>query len=117
MKERLSSEWKLFKDRIYTIPNVLVGDLRKENRIVKASRQNLSVPGYLENKFVLIYVSRFYSHKNHDFIVKLAQHLKKKGVLDIVFLLLYRSKNTDGEARTGQPGLLIMLKELSFQIT
>jgi glycosyltransferase involved in cell wall biosynthesis len=87
MKERLSEVWKVSKDKIHIIPNVLSENFGQEGSRIKFGRQNLSVPDSLKDKFVLIYVSRFYLHKNHDFIIKLAQHLKERGIWNIVFLL------------------------------
>ena len=77
-----SSSWGVPNDQIEICPNPLS---KKFN--VNSPSISEDIPEFLIGKFVMIYVSRFYSYKNHELILNIAKHLKSKKIGDIVFLV------------------------------
>ncbi|MFC1712610.1 glycosyltransferase [Candidatus Poribacteria bacterium] len=82
MKERLSQRWSVSDSRIKVIPNAISTRLNRE-----ISREKPEAITNLDGKFKMLYVSRYYPHKNHEFIVKLAKHFRANGINDLVFLV------------------------------
>ena len=82
MKERLSHRWNVSDSRITVVPNAISRHLSR-----RISAEKPEAISNLDGKFKMLYVSRYYPHKNHDFIVKLAKQFRADGINDLVFLV------------------------------
>ena len=82
MKERLSQRWNVSDSRIAVVPNAISTRLNRET-----SAEKPEAIRNLDGRFKMLYVSRYYPHKNHDFIVKLAKQFRSNGINDLVFLV------------------------------
>jgi len=89
IKERLSTVWGVSHDRIEVCPNSL------SQALIVDSKHLVKRPDILKGKFILLYVSRFYPYKNHEFILKVANYLRFKNIEDVVFLITV-DDNIDG---------------------
>jgi len=82
MKERLSQKWDVSDNKIIVVPNAISTCLSR-----KISEKKPDCVRNIDSKFRILYVSRYYPHKNHDFIVELAKKFRATGINDLVFLV------------------------------
>ncbi len=82
MKERLSQRWNVSDSKITVVPNAISTRLSRE-----IGGKKPEAIKNLDGKFKMLYVSRYYPHKNHDFIVKLAKQFRANDINDLVFLV------------------------------
>lgn len=82
MKERLSQKWDVSDNRIMVVPNAISTRFSRE-----ISGKKPECIRRLDGKFKILYVSRYYPHKNHGFIVELAKKFRDNGMNDLVFLV------------------------------
>lgn len=78
--QQVRKNWRLSPDmNVHVIPNPI------SNTFEQLSREQITTAIIarqveLKNKLKLVYVSRFYPHKNHDFLLKLSTELNKRGI-------------------------------------
>jgi len=78
MKKSLIRKYPNFEDKLELIFNPISENFVKTKRV----NESLQKSNYLTRKktFQIIYVSRFYPHKNHEFIIKLAKLIKERSL-------------------------------------
>ena len=81
-KRRLSQRWNVLDSKIEVIPNALSTKL-----INSTGRNSCKITKNIDGKFRMIYVSRYYPHKNHEFILKLARRFQANGRDDLIFIV------------------------------
>lgn len=84
MKERLSDKWSVPDKTIRVVPNAISTNITDMKKSVSVENRNIQIN---DNKFKILYVSRYYPHKNHRFILRLADHFQANDTNDIVFIL------------------------------
>ncbi|MEW5800971.1 MAG: glycosyltransferase [bacterium] len=94
MKTRLAAVWKVSEKRISVIPNAVASNImaaedisKNEGRPSNMEGKAGGMPEKLDHKMLWLYVSRYYPHKNHRFILSLAEHLKRRGIEDLAFII------------------------------
>ena len=85
MKARLVEVWKVDPERIYTIPHALASELLA-GREGRSNGGRKKRPESYDHKILWLYVSRYHPHKNHRFILQVAERLRERGVEDMLFL-------------------------------
>ncbi len=90
MKERLALVWKIPAEKIKIIPNALSNAFvdQLQNLNYEDTKRELK-----QGKLVCIYVSRYYAHKNHSFLLSIAGELKKRAIRDVVFAVTVNPMN------------------------
>ena len=74
MSKVFKKKWKKFHGAVHVIENPISNRFKK-NSTEKIKDFISSRKDSLGNKIVLLYVSRFYPHKNHDFLISLSHEL------------------------------------------
>jgi len=85
MKERLAEVWKVDPESIHTIPQTLASELLA-GREGRSNGGRKKRPESYDHKILWLYVSRYHPHKNHRFILQVAERLRERGVEDMLFL-------------------------------
>jgi glycosyltransferase involved in cell wall biosynthesis len=82
MKERLCVRWNIPESKVKVIPNG-VSVIPSKSIDIKSVDSIQNIHG----KFKILYVSRYYPHKNHKFILELAKEFKVNNINDVVFIV------------------------------
>ncbi|MEW6378982.1 MAG: glycosyltransferase [bacterium] len=111
MKARLASVWKVEEKRICVIPNAVAGELlageeTPARELRQGREEKPSRPSVFDHKMIWLYVSRYYPHKNHQFILSLAEYLKNLGIDDLLFIVTLDQK---------LPGVQALLEKIDRQ--
>ncbi|MBD3183899.1 glycosyltransferase [Candidatus Poribacteria bacterium] len=90
MRKRLSEKWLVSNDIIKIIPNALSDNIKLYG--VKPISMTRLIPDIYDSNFKVLYVSRYYPHKNHSFIIEIAKYFQNKNIKNIVFFLTLDEK-------------------------
>jgi glycosyltransferase involved in cell wall biosynthesis len=92
MKQRLKEVWNVDDDKISVIPNALPSALRiPEDAPSDGSMES-------DESWEFLYVSRYYPHKNHDFLIPVAHGLLRNKVSEARLLVTIDENITEGRA-------------------
>jgi len=85
MKERLSDKWNVPDNKIRVIPNAISTAIVNMKKNVSGGKAKIMQAN--DEKFKILYVSRYYAHKNHKFILRLAKQFQASHINDLVFIV------------------------------
>lgn len=85
MKERLSNKWNVPDSVIEVIPNAISTNIASMKKSISGKKTKITPTN--DEKFKILYVSRYYPHKNHKFILRLAKQFQAARINDLVFIV------------------------------
>ena len=89
MRGRLCKRFNIPEEKVFLIPNAA-----HIKPLVFNREQHQAIPG----KMKLLFLSKYYPHKNFEILIPLARLIKARG-LDITFTLTIKSRESDGAAK------------------
>lgn len=86
VRDRFRAKWPGFRGEVQVLGNPVSGRLRRPGRV--EAEALVARRTEARDVFTLLYVSRFYPHKNHVFLLSLSQALERKGVRHRILVTL-----------------------------
>jgi glycosyltransferase involved in cell wall biosynthesis len=90
MRNRLCKRFSIPQQKVYLIPNAAASP-----RTANGLSPDITLP---EGKFRLLFLSKYYSHKNFEILIPLARLIRKHN-LPITFTLTIKSRESKGAAK------------------
>lgn len=84
---QFEQKWRSYKGDLAIIENPISNSFPKQS-IVQVEQQVLSRIKTISSGLTLLYVSRFYPHKNHHFLIKLSHALAAKGIIHKILITI-----------------------------
>lgn len=80
MKESLLKVWKIDSKNISINPNPISKNFTKKYSELEINELINKRQNTIQDKIIILYISRFYPHKNHNFLIELSDTLNKNNI-------------------------------------